>query len=131
MRAEEKFGVNYSTDLIPILWPQPPASVIAGKIEGVGICSTIRCYSSAQVHQYSSLWDDSTIQRLIEDLIYRQIEFLFSNPYASAFRLTLRPNPPSADSLSSNHTQKGRNLRVAMHNYELDNLCYHLRLCYS
>lgn len=76
------------------------------------------------------MWNDSYIQRIVEGLIRRQIQFIFSNPYASAFRLTLRPNPPSDDSLEPIHTKKGRNLRVAMHNYELDSLCYHLRLSY-
>jgi meiotically up-regulated gene 157 (Mug157) protein len=87
--------------------------------------------SSAQVHQYLTLWNDSDIQRIIEGLIYRQIRFIFSNPYGSSFRLKLRPNPPSDDSLEAIHVQKGRNLRVAQHNYELDSLCYHLRLSYS
>ncbi|CAF2914026.1 unnamed protein product [Rotaria sp. Silwood2] len=87
--------------------------------------------SSAQVHQYLTLWKDSNIQRIVEGLIRRQIQFIFSDPYGSSFRLTLRPNPPSDDSLEPIHTQKGRNLRVAMHNYELDSLCYHIRLSYS
>ncbi|CAF4069709.1 unnamed protein product [Rotaria magnacalcarata] len=82
--------------------------------------------SSAQVHQYLTLWQDLEIQRIVEGLICRQIQFIFSNPYASAFRLTLRPNPPSDDSLEPIHVQKGRNLHVAMHNYELDSLCYHI-----
>ncbi|CAF2027781.1 unnamed protein product [Rotaria magnacalcarata] len=86
--------------------------------------------SSAQVHQYLTLWQDLEIQRIVEGLICRQIQFIFSNPYASAFRLTLRPNPPSDDSLEPIHVQKGRNLHVAMHNYELDSLCYHVRLSY-
>ncbi|CAF0991309.1 unnamed protein product [Rotaria sordida] len=87
--------------------------------------------SSAQVHQYLTLWNDSEIQKIIEGLIRRQIQFIFSNPYGSSFRLTLRPNPPSDDSLEPIHTRKGRNLHVAMHNYELDSLCYHIRLSYS
>lgn len=77
------------------------------------------------------MWNDSSIQRIIEGLIRRQTEFIFANPYGSSFRLTLRPNPPSDDSLEAQHTQKGRNVHVAMHNYELDSLCYHLRLSYS
>ncbi|CAF0719175.1 unnamed protein product [Adineta steineri] len=87
--------------------------------------------SSAQVHQYLPLWNDSDIQRIIEGLIRRQIQFIYSNPYGSAFRLKLRPNPPSDDSLLPIHTRKGRNVHVAMHNYELDSLCYHIRLSYS
>jgi meiotically up-regulated gene 157 (Mug157) protein len=86
--------------------------------------------SSAQVHQYLTLSNDPVIQRIVEGLIRRQIKFIFSNPYASSFRLTLRPNPPSDDSLQETHIRKGRNVRVAMHNYELDSLCYHLRLSY-
>lgn len=87
--------------------------------------------SSAQVHQYLSLWEDSQIQRIIEGLIRRQTLFIFADPYGSAFRLTLRPNPPSDDSLDPIHVQKARNRNVAMHNYELDSLCYHIRLSYS
>ncbi|CAF1071119.1 unnamed protein product [Rotaria sp. Silwood1] len=87
--------------------------------------------SSAQVHQYLTLWNDSDIQRIVEGLIRRQIQFIFADPYGSSFRLTLRPNPPADDSLEPIHTQKGRNLRVAMHNYELDSLCYHIRLSYT
>jgi meiotically up-regulated gene 157 (Mug157) protein len=71
------------------------------------------------------------MQRIIEGLIRRQTEFIFFQPYGSSFRLTLRPNPPSDDSLQSHHLQKGRNLHVAMHNYELDSLCYYLRLSYT
>lgn len=74
---------------------------------------------------------DPAIQRIIEGLIRRQTQFIFANPYASSFRLSLRPNPPSDDSLQSHHTQKGRNIHVAMHNYELDSLCYFLRLSYT
>jgi meiotically up-regulated gene 157 (Mug157) protein len=87
--------------------------------------------SSAQVHQYMTLSNDIEIQRIIEGLIRRQTQFIFSDPYGSSFRLTLRPNPPSDDSLQSHHTKKGRNVHVAMHNYELDSLCYHLRLSYT
>ncbi|CAF1040151.1 unnamed protein product [Rotaria sordida] len=88
--------------------------------------------SSAQVHQYMmSISNDKDIQRIIEGLIRRQTKFIYSNPYASSFRLTLRPNPPSDDSLEPIHIQKGRNIHVAMHNYELDSLCYHLRLSYT
>ena len=83
------------------------------------------------MHHYLPLWKDSSIQRIIEGLIRRQTRFIFANPYGSAFRLTLRPNPPSDDSLEAIHVQKGRNVHVAMHNYELDSLCYHLRLSYS
>jgi meiotically up-regulated gene 157 (Mug157) protein len=78
-----------------------------------------------------TLSNDSDIQQIIEGLISRQIQFIYSNPYASAFRLTLRPNPPSDDSLEPIHIEKGRNVHVAMHNYELDSLCYHIRLSYS
>ncbi|CAF1289345.1 unnamed protein product [Adineta steineri] len=87
--------------------------------------------SSAQVHQYMTLSNDKDIQNIIEGLIRRQTQFIFFNPYASSFRLTLRPNPPSDDSLESKHIQKGRNIHVAMHNYELDSLCYYLRLSYT
>lgn len=89
-----------------------------------------KCSSSAQVHHYLPLWKDPEIQRIIEGLILRQIQFIYTNPYASSFRLTLRPNPPSDDSLDPIHVEKGRNLHVAMHNYELDSLCYHIRLSY-
>jgi len=77
------------------------------------------------------LWKDPDIQRIIEGLIIRQIRFIYTNPYGSSFRLSLRPNPPSDDSLAPFHTHKGRNIHVAMHNYELDSLCYHIRLSYS
>lgn len=78
-----------------------------------------------------SISNDKEIQRIIEGLILRQTEFIFCNPYGSSFRLNLRPNPPSDDSLEPVHVQKGRNVHVAMHNYELDSLCYYLRLSYT
>jgi meiotically up-regulated gene 157 (Mug157) protein len=78
-----------------------------------------------------TLSNDKDIQRIIEGLIRRQTQFIFSNPYASSFRLNLRPNPPSDDSLEPVHVEKGRNIHVAMHNYELDSLCYYLRLSYT
>jgi meiotically up-regulated gene 157 (Mug157) protein len=48
------------------------------------------------------------------------------SPYGSSFRLQLRPE----DDLKDFHVTKARNLYVAMHNYELDSLCYHIWLSY-
>jgi meiotically up-regulated gene 157 (Mug157) protein len=41
--------------------------------------------------------------------------------------MALRPE----DHLGEFHVTKARNLYVAMHNYELDSLCYHINLVYK
>jgi meiotically up-regulated gene 157 (Mug157) protein len=49
-----------------------------------------------------TLSNDPLIQRIIEGLILRQTKFIFSNPYESSFRLTLRLNPPSHGGIKHN-----------------------------
>jgi meiotically up-regulated gene 157 (Mug157) protein len=83
--------------------------------------------SSAQVHQYLPLSKDKNIQQIIEGLIKRQLFFIPYDPYAASFRTKLRPE----DDLGTYHVSMGRNLYVAMHNYELDSLCYHVFLSYK
>jgi meiotically up-regulated gene 157 (Mug157) protein len=83
--------------------------------------------SSAQVMQYMNLAHDPSIQQIIEGLIRRQSFFITKSPYGSSFRLTLRPG----DDLGNFHVGKARNMYTAMHNYELDSLCYHIDLSYK
>jgi len=60
-----------------------------------------------------------------------QMYFLPYDPYGSSFRPTFRPNPPNDDGMSLFHLSKARNAHVAMHNFELDSLCYPLWLSHE
>ncbi len=81
--------------------------------------------SAAQVSHYIDLAkEDVHVQVLIEGVIRRQIHFISKDPYANSFKVSLQQNPTAQDKLLR------RGGHVATGNYELDSLCYFLRLSY-
>ncbi len=81
--------------------------------------------SAAQVSHYIGLArDDVQVQMLIEGVIRRQIHFISVDPYANSFKIALHRYPTPEDKLLR------RGGHVATGNYELDSLCYFLRLSY-
>lgn len=88
--------------------------------------------SSAQVNPYIPLLPQSDyLLHLIEGLLRRQSLFLQADPYATSFRLFLDFDFVGKHELTDWDYQSGRTIHVAMHNFELDNLAYHLRLAYK
>lgn len=81
--------------------------------------------SAAQVSHYIDLAkDDVHVQILIEGVIRRQIHFISKDPYANSFKVSQNMNPTGEDKLLR------RAGHVATGNYELDSLCYFLRLSF-
>ncbi|GAX28134.1 hypothetical protein FisN_6Lh049 [Fistulifera solaris] len=88
--------------------------------------------SSAQVHPYIPLLSQSDyLLHLVEGLLRRQSLFIQADPYATSFRLFLDFDFVHKQRLTDWDYQSGRTIHVAMHNFELDNLAYHLRLSHK
>ncbi|GAX28133.1 hypothetical protein FisN_6Lh050 [Fistulifera solaris] len=88
--------------------------------------------SSAQVHPYMPLLSQSHyLLRLVEGLLRRQSLFLQADPYAASFRLFLDHDFTGRRKLTDSDYAYGQTIHVAKHNFELDNLAYHLRLSYK
>lgn len=88
--------------------------------------------SSAQVNPYIPLLSKSDyLLHLVEGLLRRQTLFLQVDPYATSFRLFLDFDFVGKHELTDWDFKSGRTIHVAMHNFELDNLAYHLRLAYK
>jgi len=85
--------------------------------------------SAAQVNQYIELATESPeLQVIIEGTIRRQIKWIGLDPYGSSFRLFLDFDHKGKRKLTDWDFESGRTIHVAMHNYEIDSLCYFLRL---
>ena len=83
--------------------------------------------SAAQVSHYlegNLARQDVQVQLLIEGVIKRQMHFISKDPYANSYKVNWNANPSSGDK------RLGRGGHVATRNYELDSLCYFLRLSY-
>lgn len=88
--------------------------------------------SSAQVHHYLPLAPhDPYIQIIIEGTIRRQIRWIHLDPYGSSYRLFLDFDHAGKNRLTPWDFQSGRTIHVAMHNYEIDSLCYFVKLSYQ
>jgi len=89
--------------------------------------------SCAQVNHYlpvlSMPGGSPALLALVEGLVRRQTLFILVDVYATSFRLFLDFDFVGKKKLTDWDYQSGRTKYVAMHNYELDNLAYHLRLC--
>lgn len=80
--------------------------------------------SSAQVNHYIPLArQDAALQRMIRGLIQRQARFLLVDPYASSFNREPNGQGHVGD-------QPEPSPWVWERKYELDSLCYPVRLCY-
>lgn len=87
--------------------------------------------SSAQVNHYIPLLKKSAaLTALVEGLIRRQMLFVLADPYGTSFRLYLDFDHVGKQMLTDWDFQSGRTIHIAMHNWELDNLAYVLRLAW-
>ncbi len=96
--------------------------VITGDIDNMWLRD-----SAAQVSHYIEgglARDDVQVQVLIEGVIRRQIHFISVDAYANSFKIQLNNNPSQEDKLLR------RGGHVSTGNYELDSLCYFLRLSF-
>lgn len=81
--------------------------------------------SSAQVNPYICVaQDDVEIQRMIRGLIQRQARYILLDPYANAFNREANGQGHKGD-------QPPTGPWVWERKYELDSLCYPLKLCYT
>jgi len=85
--------------------------------------------SAAQVSQYVPLVGvDPALDAIVEGVIQRQAMFIRLDPYATSFRLYLDFDHVGKSELTEWDFKSERTVHVAMHNFELDNLAYFLKL---
>lgn len=100
---------------------KPDTFVITGDIDAMWLRD-----SSAQVWPYLSLMpDDPALQKMVAGLINRQTACLLIDPYANAFNDGPVGSPWETD--RTKHMVKELHERK----YELDSLCYPIRLAYN
>lgn len=87
--------------------------------------------SSAQVTHYLALAEHSSIQRLIEGVLRRQMKWIELDVYGSAFRMFLDFDHVGKTRLTDWDFKCGRTIHVAQHDYEMDSLAYVVRLAYQ
>lgn len=81
--------------------------------------------SSAQVNPYIPLAaEDPDLRRMLRGLVQRQALYLQIDPYANAFN-----REPNGHGHTQDRPQQGP--QVWERKYELDSLCYPVKLCYS
>jgi hypothetical protein len=102
---------------------RPDTAVITGDIPAMWLRD-----SSAQVWPYLPLASkDAALQRLLEGVIRRQTRCLLIDPYANSFMADLNA-PPLEWSLKDKTEMKPG---VGERKYELDSLCYPIRLAHG
>src|ERR1700733_13911128 len=102
---------------------KPDTAVITGDIPAMWLRD-----SSAQVWPYLSLAaNDVALRRMLEGVIRRQARCILIDPYANAFMADL--NAPPLEWSRSDVTEMKRG--VGERKYELDSLCYPIRLAYG
>lgn len=80
--------------------------------------------SSAQVNPYiSQAREDASLQRLLSGLIQRQAQYILIDPYANAFN-------QQANGQGHKQDLPARSPWVWERKFELDSLCYPVKLCY-
>lgn len=102
---------------------KPDTAVITGDIPAMWLRD-----SSAQVWPYLALArQDGALRDLLEGVIRRQTRCILIDPYANAFMANLN-DPPLSWSRDDKTTM---NPGVGERKYELDSLCYPIRLAYG
>jgi meiotically up-regulated gene 157 (Mug157) protein len=102
---------------------KPDTAVITGDIPAMWLRD-----SSAQVWPYLSLAaNDRTLRQMLEGIIRRQARCILIDPYANAFMSDL--NAPPLEWSRSDVTDLKRG--VGERKWELDSLCYPMRLAYG
>jgi uncharacterized protein len=99
---------------------KPDTFVITGDIDAMWLRD-----SSAQVWPYLPLVEDDTrLKRLLAGVIHRQARCIILDPYANAFNVSLTGSEWEKDLTT---------MRPGLHErkYELDSLCYPIRLSYG
>ncbi len=102
---------------------KPDTAVLTGDIAAMWLRD-----SSAQVWPYLPLSsNDPSLRDLLEGVIRRQVRCLLIDPYANCFMADL--NAPPLEGSRRDHTQMKQG--VGERKYELDSLCYPIRLAYG
>jgi len=112
------------TTVFPGTWRgQPDTFVITGDIDAMWLRD-----SSAQVHPYLRFArQDKRLANLLEGVIRRQTRMILIDPYANAFMRTAS-QPPLSWAV---HDQTEMKPGVGERKWEVDSLCYTIRLAYS
>ncbi len=79
--------------------------------------------SSAQVNHYVQLSDDPEVADIVKGVIRRQFKYILIDPYANAFN-----EEPNGKGMTDDRPKNGP--WVWEHKYEVDSLCYPIRLLY-
>lgn len=102
---------------------QPDTAVITGDIPAMWLRD-----SSAQVWPYLPLASkDPALRDLLEGVIRRQTRCLLIDPYANAYMADLNAPPLSGSAQDKTEMKQG----VGERKYELDSLCYPIRLAHG
>lgn len=102
---------------------KPDTTVITGDIDAMWLRD-----SSAQVWPYLPLAaTDTALRELLEGVIRRQTRCLLIDTYANAFMADLNASPLSWSLKDDTEMKQG----VAERKYELDSICYPIRLAYG
>ncbi len=79
--------------------------------------------SSAQVNHYIQLCEDEQVAEIVKGVILRQLDFILKDPYANAFNKEENGMGMLCD--------RPRNKPIVWeHKYEIDSLCYPIKLLY-
>ncbi len=79
--------------------------------------------SSAQVNHYIQLCDDEKVAKIVKGVIARQFAYILEDPYANAFN-----KEPNGDGMFCDSPRE--NPFVWERKYEIDSLCYPIKLLY-
>jgi hypothetical protein len=102
---------------------EPDTAVITGDIPAMWLRD-----SSAQVWPYLPLASkDTSLRRLLEGVIRRQTRCLLIDPYANCFMADLSAPPLEGSRKDQTEMKQG----VGERKYELDSLCYPIRLAHG
>jgi meiotically up-regulated gene 157 (Mug157) protein len=88
--------------------------------------------SVAQIYHYLPLASGNEVVQIMFEATLRRLQTWISlDPYGSAFRLYFDFDHAKKPKLTKWDFRSGRTAYVAQHNYEIDSLCYFVRLSYQ